>query len=88
MTFTPIPKPPKGSKPKKLDKQQTTTPAPVKEKKHLDRDEFDLEEIAMILGEAKEESKLKVFTVYKMEEPIQGTIDENGCKHEVDTYTG
>ncbi|MGE7021969.1 YolD-like family protein [Solibacillus cecembensis] len=74
MTFTPIPKPAKGSKPKKLDKPQRTTPSPPKEKKHLDRDEFELEEIAVALGEAKEEKKLKVFTVYRMEEHLQGAI--------------
>lgn len=74
MTFTPIPKPAKGSKPKKLDKTQATTPAPPKEKKHLDRDEFDLEEIAEVLGEAKEEGKYKVFTIYKREEQLEGVV--------------
>lgn len=74
MAFTPIPKPTKGSKPKKLDKQQTNTPAPPKAKKHLDRDEFELEELAAALNEAKEEGKQKVFTVYKREEPLEGVV--------------
>lgn len=74
MSFTAVPKPTKWSKPKKLDKPSRTTPTPPKEKKHLDRDEFDLEELAVVLGEAKEENKLKVFTVYKTDEPLQGTV--------------
>lgn len=91
MTFIAVPKPAKGSKPKKLDKAQATTPAPQKEKKHLDRDEFDLEEIAYALSEAKEGSRLKVFTVYKMEEPLQGTITKMDAStkliHIRDKYT-
>lgn len=43
------------------------TPTKKKEPKHLDRDEFDLEEIAYALIEAIEGSKYKVFSVYKRE---------------------
>lgn len=45
-----------------------------KEPKHLKRDEFELEEIANALNEAKEESKLKVFTIYKMDEAVEGVV--------------
>lgn len=40
---------------------KTKTPAKKKEPKHLDRDEFDLEEIAYALTEAMNESKYKAF---------------------------
>ncbi|MBG9730824.1 hypothetical protein ABD87_14985 [Lysinibacillus sphaericus] len=45
-----------------------------KEPKHLIRDEFELEEIARALIEAKEENSVKIFSVYKREEPIKGTV--------------
>lgn len=45
-----------------------------KESKHLKRDEFELEEIANALNEAKEEGEYKVFSIYKREEPIEGII--------------
>ncbi|MEY9979085.1 hypothetical protein [Lysinibacillus sp. RC79] len=38
---------------------------------YLERDEFELEEIAYALSEAKGEGKHKVFTVNKKEEPLQ-----------------
>lgn len=34
-------------------------------KVHLERDEFELEEIAYALSEAKEEGKIKVFIVHQ-----------------------
>lgn len=74
MTITAVPKPTKGSKPKKLDKPQYTAPTPPKEKKHLERDEFDLEEIALSLGEALEEGEYKVFSIYKRDEPLDGIV--------------
>ncbi|MFY0520941.1 YolD-like family protein [Lysinibacillus sp. UGB7] len=74
MTYKAVPKPTKGTKSKKLDKPQRTTPSPPKEKKHLDRDEFELEEIANTLLEAKEENKYKVFSIYKREEPLTGMV--------------
>lgn len=44
-------------------------------KMYLERDaEFELEEIAYALSEAKEEGKNKVFTVYKKEEPLTGMV--------------
>lgn len=45
-----------------------------KEPKHLKRDEFELEEIANALNEAKEEGERKVFSIYKKDEPIEGTV--------------
>ncbi|MGN4127605.1 YolD-like family protein [Lysinibacillus sphaericus] len=74
MTYTAVPKPTKGFKQKKLEKSSRVAPAPPKEKKHLDRDEFDLEEIANALTEAKEENKYRVFSIYKREEPLTGMV--------------
>lgn len=45
-----------------------------KEPKHLKRDEFELEEIANALNEAKEEGAHKVFSIYKSDELLEGTI--------------
>ncbi|MFF5994302.1 YolD-like family protein [Lysinibacillus sp. KU-BSD001] len=45
-----------------------------KEPKHLDRDEFELEEIANVLSEAMEEKQYKVFTIYKKDEPLKGIV--------------
>jgi len=42
MSFTAVPKPTKGSKPKKLDKPSRTQSTLPKEPMYLDRDEFDL----------------------------------------------
>ena len=53
---------------------KTKTPTKKKEPKHLDRDEFDLEEIAYTLTEAMEESKDKVFSIYKKDEPLTGMV--------------
>ncbi|WP_431811376.1 YolD-like family protein [Lysinibacillus sp. FW12] len=55
-------------------KSKTKTPTKKKEPKHLDRDEFDLEEIAYALTEAMEENKSKTFTIYKRDEPLEGTV--------------
>lgn len=46
----------------------------VKEPKHLDRDEFELEEIAYALTEAKEEGEYKAFAIYKREELLTGIV--------------
>ena len=53
---------------------KTKTPTKKKEPKHLDRDEFDLEEIAYTLTESMQESKNKVFSVYKRDEPLAGMV--------------
>lgn len=53
---------------------KTKTPAKKKEPKHLDRDEFDLEEIAYALTEAMNESKYKAFSIYRKDEPLLGTV--------------
>lgn len=74
MTYTAVPKPTKGSKSKKLDKPQKAPSTPPKEKKHLDRDEFELEEIANTLMEAKEENKYKIFSIYKRGEQLTGIV--------------
>ncbi|MFJ8091107.1 YolD-like family protein [Lysinibacillus sp. NPDC095746] len=52
----------------------TKTPTKKKAPKHLDRDEFDLEEIAYALSEAQGENKTKVFTIYKKDEPLTGMV--------------
>ena len=75
MTFAPIPKPSKASKKRKLEKSTIIDfPKNKKEPKHLIRDEFELEEIAQALNEAKEENSIKIFSVYKRGEPIRGTV--------------
>lgn len=53
---------------------KTKTPTKKKEPKHPDRDEFDLEEIANALTEAMEEKQIKVFSIYKHDENLEGTI--------------
>lgn len=50
------------------------TPTKKKEPKHPDRDEFDLEEIANALTEAMEENQTKIFSIYKRDEPLEGTV--------------
>lgn len=53
---------------------KTKTSTKKKEPKHLDRDEFDLEEIANSLTEAMGEKQIKSFTIYKKEELLIGTV--------------
>lgn len=55
-------------------KAKTKTPTKKKEPKHMDRDEFDLEEIAYALTEAMQEKKSKSFTNYKCDEPMEGIV--------------
>ena len=74
MSFTPVPKPTKGSKQKRVEKAPIFPTSPAKPPKHLSRDEFELEEIAAALTEAKEEAKLKLFIVYLREEPLKGIV--------------
>ncbi|WP_193767145.1 YolD-like family protein [Lysinibacillus parviboronicapiens] len=57
-----------------MAKAKKETKTKKKEPKHLDRDEFELEEIAYALTEAKEEQKYKVFSVYKKDEPLTGMV--------------
>lgn len=55
----------------------TAIPKPPKKqykKKHLDRDEFELEELAMALSEAHQSKEEKIFTVYNREGLIQGKV--------------
>ncbi|MFP7199660.1 YolD-like family protein [Lysinibacillus halotolerans] len=59
-TFNPVPKP-------KMKKK-------AKEAKHLTRDEFELEEIAYALSEAIEQKSMKIFTIYKQENPLKGIV--------------
>lgn len=53
---------------------KTKTATKKKEPKHMDRDEFDLEEIANTLTEAMGEKQYKVFSIYKRDETLEGTI--------------
>lgn len=53
---------------------KTKTPTKKKEPKHPDRDEFDLEEIANALTETMDEKQTKVFSVYKWDETLEGTV--------------
>jgi len=53
---------------------KTKTPAKKKEPKHLDRDEFDLEEIAYTLTESMQENKIYTYTIYKHDELLEGTV--------------
>ena len=55
-------------------KAKTKTPTKKKEPKHPDRDEFDLEEIGNALTEAMEEKQTKVFSIYKRDEALEGTV--------------
>lgn len=59
-TFNPLPK--------------TGTTKKSKEPKHLPRDEFELEEIAYALSEAKENNSIKVFSIYRHENPLKGFV--------------
>ncbi|MEK8198431.1 YolD-like family protein [Lysinibacillus sp. FSL M8-0134] len=45
-----------------------------KEPKHPERDEFDLEEIVNALTEVIEEKQNKVFSIYKRDEALEGTV--------------
>ena len=74
MPFTAVPKPPKKSKLKKEETTSNKPSAPKKEPKHLVRDEFELEEIANALNEAKEEGERKVFSTYKRDDVLEGIV--------------
>lgn len=55
--------------------EMNVTMAMLQSKKvHLERDEFELEEIAYALSEAKEEGKMKVFIVHQQQEPLTGMV--------------
>ncbi|MFA1738420.1 hypothetical protein [Lysinibacillus fusiformis] len=61
---------------------KTKTSTKKKEPKHMDRDEFDLEEIAYALTEAMENNQIKAFTIYKKEGRSANRYShKNGCKH-------
>lgn len=71
---------------------KTKTPTKKKEPKHPDRDEFDLEEIANALTEAMEEKQIKVFSIYKHDKNLEGTITKMDANtkliHIKDRYMG
>lgn len=71
---------------------RTKTPTKKKEPKHPDRDEFDLEEIANVLTEAMEGKQTKVFSIYKRDEPLEGTVTKMDANtkliHIKDRYMG
>ena len=53
---------------------KTKTTTKKKEPKHPDRDEFDLAEIANTLMEAMDGNQIKIFSIYKWEEPLTGEV--------------
>lgn len=70
-----FPKPQKGVKTKKSSIGKVErVPSSKKPPKHLERDEFDLEELAFALEEAKEDNRLRTFVVYRGEEPLEGVV--------------
>ncbi|TQR21780.1 YolD-like family protein [Psychrobacillus vulpis] len=74
MTFKPVPKPPKREKGTRSTNKLERVPSSKKPPKHLDRDEFELEELAAILNEAKEDNKIRTFVIYRGEEPVTGVV--------------
>lgn len=53
---------------------KTKTPTKKKEPKHPDRDEFDLEEITNTLIEVMDGNQIKIFTIYKRDDQLTGTV--------------
>ena len=47
--------------------------------KHLERDEWDLEEVAYNLNETKENKEIKDYLIYQFEQQLRGEVTENGC---------
>ena len=72
--FNPVPKVAEKTKSKKKDPSKKVAEKPKQPPKHPERDEFDLEELAYSLGEAKEDSRYRVFAVYNQDEPLLGKV--------------
>lgn len=70
-----FPKPVKGAKNKRgsADKEEKV-PSAKKPPKHIERDEFDLEELGNTLEEAKLDNKLRTFVIYRGDEPLTGVV--------------
>lgn len=70
-----FPKPTKGARPKKpKDSKIERVPTSKKPPKHLERDEFELDELAITLKDAKEDGCLRSFVIYRWEEPFKGVV--------------
>lgn len=70
-----FPKPVKGAKRNRSNNDKTEkVPSPKKPPKHIERDEFELEELGNTLVEAKQDNKLRTFIVYRSDEPITGVV--------------
>lgn len=70
-----FPKPVKGTKRNKSNVDKTErVPSAKKPPKHVERDEFELEEIALELEVAKEDNKLRTFVIYRGDEPLTGVV--------------
>lgn len=70
-----FPKPVKGAKRNRSNDAKTEkVPSAKKPPTHIERDEFDLEELANTLEEAKQDNKLRTFIIYRGDEPITGVV--------------
>lgn len=66
MTFKPMPKP--------------SVKSAKKAPKHLQRDEYDLDELSMTLNEALEDKQLRAFVIYRTDDELRDS-DKIRCKH-------
>lgn len=74
-TFAPVPKPDKKSRSKKGEMPKVErVPASKRSPKHLERDEFELEDLAYTINEAKEGGTLKEYVIYHKEQPLRGIV--------------
>lgn len=73
--FTPVPKPPKKNRSKKDNSPKIERiPTANRPRMHLERDEFELEELATILNESKEDGQIKEFFIYRKNEGLKGRV--------------
>jgi len=69
------PKPVKGAKRSRSnDAKNEKVPSAKKPPKHIERDEFDLEELENTMEEVKHDNKLRSFIIYRGEDPITGVV--------------
>ena len=70
-----FPKPVKGAKRNRSNDAKTEkVPSAKKPAKHVERDEYELEELGDTLAEAKQDNKLRSFVIYRGDEPITGIV--------------
>lgn len=70
-----FPKPVKDARRNKSNVDKTEkVPSAKKPPKHIERDEYDLEELSISLEEAKKDSILRTFIIYRGDEPITGIV--------------